>query len=222
VGGVVPSGTVSFAAGVVSQTITVNVAGDTANEADEQFKVVLSHSVGATLASFSATATIVNDDGVAPDIQGGLAGVASADFNGDGTADVLRQAPDGALYVLDGASLVQSAVSSSAAGLSFVAAADFDGDGRSDLLLQGTLPQGTGGALYDWTMSGATVLRSDLVTVLGSGQMVARVQDYTGDGRADILLANGGSGGWTLLAMHGGTVASSTNLASLPDAWHVG
>jgi hypothetical protein len=71
-------------------------------------------------------------------------------------------------------------------------------------------------------MSGASVLRSDLVTLLGDGQTVAGTADYTGDGRADILLANAGSGSWTLLAMHGGTVAGSTNLASLPDGWQVG
>jgi hypothetical protein len=222
VGGRAPSGTVSFAAGESSQTITVEVAGDTAVEADEHFRVVLGAAVGAQITTVGATATILNDDGVPSALRGSLAAVGGGDFNGDGTADVLRQAPGGDLFVLDGASGVQSPVSQSAAGLSFVAAADFDGDGRSDLLLQGSQPQGSGGELYDWTMSGASVLRSDLVTLLGDGQTVAGTDDYTGDGRADILLANAGSGSWTLLAMHGGTVAGSTNLASLPDGWQVG
>ena len=68
-GGVLPSGTVSFAAGETTKTITVNVAGDTQVEAlYETFNVVLnSPSSGATITAASATTgaqgTILNDDG---------------------------------------------------------------------------------------------------------------------------------------------------------------
>ncbi|WP_428664107.1 beta strand repeat-containing protein [Reyranella sp.] len=62
-GGVLPSGTVIFAAGQTSRTITVNVAGDTAVEANEAFTVTLSSpSTGATLGTATATGTILNDD----------------------------------------------------------------------------------------------------------------------------------------------------------------
>jgi hypothetical protein len=62
-GGVLPSGTVSFAAGETSKTVTVNVQGDTASEADEGFTVSLSAPTGgATLGTSTATGIIRNDD----------------------------------------------------------------------------------------------------------------------------------------------------------------
>jgi Ca2+-binding RTX toxin-like protein len=65
VGGL-PSGTVVFAAGEVSKTITVNVAGDKAVEADEGFTLTLSSpSAGTTIKTATSTGTIRNDDAVA-------------------------------------------------------------------------------------------------------------------------------------------------------------
>ncbi|MGB7327793.1 MAG: choice-of-anchor Q domain-containing protein, partial [Rubripirellula sp.] len=61
--GDLPSGTVSFADGESSQTITVNVMGDTDAESDESFVVTLSNASGtAAVATPSATGTIQNDD----------------------------------------------------------------------------------------------------------------------------------------------------------------
>ena len=63
VGGSLPSGTVSFAAGEMSKTITVNVLADKTAESTETFRVTLSGATGATLSSSStATGTILNDD----------------------------------------------------------------------------------------------------------------------------------------------------------------
>ena len=63
-GGVLPTGTVTFAAGVTTQTITVNVAGDTTVEPNEGFTVTLSApAANTTLGTASATGTITNDDG---------------------------------------------------------------------------------------------------------------------------------------------------------------
>ncbi|MFM8597821.1 MAG: glycosyl hydrolase family 18 protein, partial [Mycobacterium sp.] len=56
------SGTVSFAPGVVSQQISVNVTGDTTVEPTETFTVTLTNPTGATLATATATGTITNDD----------------------------------------------------------------------------------------------------------------------------------------------------------------
>ncbi len=62
-GGVLPSGVVSFADGETSRTITVQVAGDTAVEADEGFTVTLSNpSAGTLISTASAVGTIINDD----------------------------------------------------------------------------------------------------------------------------------------------------------------
>jgi len=56
------SGTLNFAPGVVSQSISVIVGGDTLNEADEIFTVTLSAPTNATIATPTGTGTIVNDD----------------------------------------------------------------------------------------------------------------------------------------------------------------
>ncbi|RAK58446.1 hypothetical protein DJ021_00845 [Phenylobacterium hankyongense] len=60
--GVLPSGSVTFAAGETSKVITVNVVGDTTTESDETFTVSLSGASGATLGSATASGTITNDD----------------------------------------------------------------------------------------------------------------------------------------------------------------
>ena len=58
------SGTLTFASGVTSQTITVPVIGDTINEPDETFTVNLSAPSNATIATTSGLGTILNDDGI--------------------------------------------------------------------------------------------------------------------------------------------------------------
>ncbi len=61
-GGVLPSGTVSFAAGVTQKTITIHVRGDTTVEGDETFTVVLSNPVGAEIETATAIGIVRNDD----------------------------------------------------------------------------------------------------------------------------------------------------------------
>ncbi len=57
------TGTVSFADGQISQTITLVIAGDTVSEPNEAFTMTLSAPTGgATIATASGTGTITNDD----------------------------------------------------------------------------------------------------------------------------------------------------------------
>ena len=60
---VATSGTLSFAPGIVTQTITVSVVGDTASEPNETFTVNLSSPTNATIVAATGVGTIVNDDG---------------------------------------------------------------------------------------------------------------------------------------------------------------
>ncbi|MCC8429963.1 cellulose binding domain-containing protein [Reyranella aquatilis] len=60
------SGTLTFAAGQTSKTISVNVSGDTLVETNETLTLNLSGASGATIADGSGTGTITNDDGTAP------------------------------------------------------------------------------------------------------------------------------------------------------------
>jgi len=66
-GGVLPSGTVSFADDESAKPVTVQVAGDGAVEPDEGFTLTLSNpSAGTEIAVASAPGTIRNDDGGSP------------------------------------------------------------------------------------------------------------------------------------------------------------
>ncbi len=56
------TGTVTFADGVTTQTINVDVSGDTDVEADETFQVVLSSATNAVFTDDTAVGTITNDD----------------------------------------------------------------------------------------------------------------------------------------------------------------
>jgi len=56
------AGTLTFAPGDLTRTITVEVFGDTTPEEDETFQVILSNPVNGVLTSSSATGTILNDD----------------------------------------------------------------------------------------------------------------------------------------------------------------
>jgi hypothetical protein len=77
-GSVLPSGTVSFAAGESSKTITVNVAADSAVEANEGFSVTLSSPTGVVIGTpASASGSIRNDD--VPTISIGEARIAEGD-----------------------------------------------------------------------------------------------------------------------------------------------
>ncbi|MCA9919391.1 MAG: hypothetical protein KC445_15635, partial [Anaerolineales bacterium] len=59
----VPSTTLTFLPGTMTQTATVPILGDTFDEEDEQFTVVLGNPTGgAELGVFSATGTILDDD----------------------------------------------------------------------------------------------------------------------------------------------------------------
>ena len=59
------TGTLRFAAGESSKTITVNVVGDRTKEANETFQVVLSNPSGATIFAGTAIGTITDDDSAA-------------------------------------------------------------------------------------------------------------------------------------------------------------
>ena len=62
--GVLPGGTIEFAANEVSRTISIIVRGDTLDEADEAFTVTLSNARYGAIGTGAATATILNDDSV--------------------------------------------------------------------------------------------------------------------------------------------------------------
>lgn len=82
----VPPTTLTFAPGIVSQTVPVTITGDTMPEADELFTVDLSNSSWATIADGQGQGTIRNDD-VMPDVAiADAPAVAEGNALGDSTA----------------------------------------------------------------------------------------------------------------------------------------
>ncbi len=68
-GGALPTGTVNFATGDSSKTISILVSGDTTVEPNESFAVTISNPTnGATISTSSASGTIQNDDNNQPTI----------------------------------------------------------------------------------------------------------------------------------------------------------
>jgi hypothetical protein len=77
------AGTVAFAAGETTRTITLAIDPDTNPEGDESFTVTLSNAGSATLADASAIGTLVNDDGSPPLVS--IGDVSLAEGNGGTT-----------------------------------------------------------------------------------------------------------------------------------------
>ena len=90
------AGTLTFAAGETSQTITVQVNGDTRHESDETVRVTLSGAMHATLGTATGVGTITDDD--APRAVGGRAEGQSPTVNAGADAAV----SEGSEVVLDG------------------------------------------------------------------------------------------------------------------------
>ncbi len=79
-GGLLPSDTISFAAGETNTTVTVVVSGDSVVEQDEGFKVTLSHqSSGLALGTATAAGIIQNDDSATVTIAAVTSGLAEGD-----------------------------------------------------------------------------------------------------------------------------------------------
>jgi Ca2+-binding RTX toxin-like protein/Tol biopolymer transport system component len=130
-GGAYPTGTVSFAAGEITKTVTVNVAGDTVLEGDEAFRVVLSGPTGGAVldaAASSAGGTIRNDD-TAPTLGIAAADALKAEGTGGNTAFTFTVTRTG-----DTSKAVAAAWSVSGDGANAATAADFAGS---------VLPSGT-------------------------------------------------------------------------------
>jgi hypothetical protein len=95
VGGLLPSGSVSFLPGEVSQLITVAVQGDGSVEENEGFAVTLSNPTnGAVLATPSAVGTILNDDAGTSGSWTRLFGTTAFE-----EAKAVAVAQDGAIYL---------------------------------------------------------------------------------------------------------------------------
>jgi hypothetical protein len=91
------SGTLSFAPGETTKTVSVTVVGDALDEFDETFALNLSNATNATIGTATATGTILDDDAA---VSAGIADVSVAEGNA-ATLTVTLSGPSGKPVSID-------------------------------------------------------------------------------------------------------------------------
>jgi len=136
--------------------------------------------------------------------------VASADFNGDGYADLLFQnSATGDLYEwnMNGGTMISGGFitpTNPGPGWQVVAVGDLNGDGQPDILFQ----HNTSGNLYVWFLHGTTMFAGGFVNPAnpGTGWNVAALTDLDGDGQKDIVFQNSSTGQIAYWSMDGASM----------------
>ena len=159
--------------------------------------------------------------------------VAAADFNGNGTSDLVLQNPSGGAaevwYLTVSGSPSQYTITyttgafNGGAGNTWhvLAAADFNQDGHPDLVWQNP----TGGAIQIWYMTGSlgTTLLSAANVVGSSALNVVAAADFNADGVPDLVMQNPTTGllqVWFMAAGTNGTILSSFKVTT-SNPWRV-
>jgi Domain of unknown function (DUF4347)/FG-GAP-like repeat len=134
-------------------------------------------------------ATILSGSYLNPSIVDNSWKVASTiDFNGDSKSDILWRNTDGtvAIWQMDGANVVSAKVVSSLDNSwKLGGTGDFNGDGKADILWRND-----NGSLALWQMDGTAILSGGYLgqtLTVDNNWKIAGVDDFTGDGKADIL-----------------------------------
>ncbi|AWM39736.1 Extracellular serine protease precursor [Gemmata obscuriglobus] len=163
------SGTLTFAPGETTKTVTVLVTGDTAAEADETFRLVLSSPVAAVIAG-NGTGTITNDDTATRIVLGPVGGMVQQ-------LDPVTGQPGASVPAYTGF-----------AGEVRVSSGDVDGDGVADLIT-GAGAGSMGGHVK--VFDGATgAQRFSFLSFDGfAGGVFVATGDVNGDGVADIVVS---------------------------------
>lgn len=215
---VAKSGTLQFAQGVTSQTVSIAITGDTVVEANEAFKLVLSGATnGATLARSEAIATIVNDD-VAPanvkpvvtahDVTlhakkaiAGSALFSATDANGNGTIQKYGFWDGGSA----GGQFVVNGVAQDASKWIFVNAADL---GKVSYVAG---VKGGAETLWVTAFDGTSWSASDS---LKATTLKMSPNDFNGDGSSDVLWHNK-NGNVAMWQMNDTKIISNTNVGTV-------
>jgi hypothetical protein len=125
----------------------------------------------------------------------------TGDFNGDGKADVLwrnfnaASADAGKLYIwiMDGPNVVGgTGYTNSQADLGWRVdgVGDLNGDGKSDIVWRKTGAGVDKGAMFLWTMDGASIIGARYLDPISEDWQVVDVGDFNGDGKGDVLWRN--------------------------------
>jgi chitinase len=203
------SGTLTFAAGETSKTVSVAVSGDTAVEANETLTLNLSGASGATIADGSGAGTITNDDVAAPIPPSlSVSDATRAEGNsGTGMLDFtvsLSKAATGPVTVrygtANGTASAGSDYTAKSGTLTFSVAVSGDAAVEANETLTLNLSRASGARIAD--RSGTGTITNDDVAVPPSGTAVGyKVSDNWGAGFiGNMQVAAGATAlkGWTV------------------------
>ena len=207
---------VTFAPGQTTQTIAVDVKGDTDIEVNETFQINLSNpSSNATIATNGdkAVGTIINDDGTN-----------NIDFDGDGNQDLVwrnYRTGENAIWQMNGTKISEAVFTTEQQDINWKieAVADFSGDGKSDLLWRNY----STGENEIWQMNGG--VRENvfkLITIIDKNWKIEATADFNGDRMMDIVWRNYGTGENAIWQMNGTSLDKGTFLTKVDDsAWTI-
>ena len=131
----ITAGTLTFAVGDTSETITVSVTGDTTDEPDETVEVELTNAGNGSIGTATATGTITDDD-AAPKVTLALSPTSIAESGTTNTSTVTAS--------LDRASSEDTTITVSAAAGTNAVAADFDLSANAELTVSAGATTSTG------------------------------------------------------------------------------
>ena len=152
----------------------------------------------------------------------GWVAIATGDFNGDGTSDILLQnGANAKIMFTTGTTGTTGVLASTSApfaapvGYTAVSSGDFDGDGKSDILWS------NGTSVEFTTMNGAAIT-SNSGAIADGGMTVVGTGDFNGDGKSDILFQNA-SGQAVVWTMNGSSIATTStfNAPTAAGTWSV-
>jgi hypothetical protein len=224
------TGTLHFAAGQNSQTITVAVNGDTKVEGNETYNVNLSGATnGATITNAHGVGTIVDDD-----VSGSLS-IANASVSegnngtvienfivtrsgGNAPLDVHFATSDGTATVADhdynaNSGTLHFNAGDNTATISVVVNSDtkIEGNETYDVTLSGA----TNGATISHAQGIGTIVNDDTAPTVTPHVS----NDFNGDGISDSLLGNN-NGSVAMWQLNGNHIDSNTTVGSISSAWH--
>jgi hypothetical protein len=182
-----------------------------------------------TLVNSSGQVVSVNKSWGDPSLYNNIGGRGSlGDFNGDNTSDLLflRRNSDetttiGLWLINNGVAVTQQGIGTFGSVWSLANTNDFDGSGTTDLLFTRTTESG-GTRLAIWTLNGTEVLAKVGVDTARVGWQIFDTNDFSGDGKADILWTRPEADGSTRVAlwvMNGTQVAAYKGLGVAAAGW---
>jgi Calx-beta domain/Bacterial Ig domain/FG-GAP-like repeat/Bacterial cadherin-like domain len=190
-----------FAPGQTTQTLKLDIKGDTEVEKNETFFVDLNNPTNATIATKGGRGigTIANDDGVN-----------NFDINGDGNNDIIwrnYRTGDNSVWLMEGTKLKQGIFTTPEPDTAWrnEGIADFTGDGKLDFLYRNYRT----GENAIWEMDG-TVRKQVIptITVKDAGWKIKGTVDFNGDKKVDIIWRNQLTGENSVWLMNGTTFES--------------